>query len=160
MKSSMSTLAAIASVASVAALACQPARAEPAAQNAAGTFDVKMSPASAPQHEGSTATGRMLLEKQYTGDLQASGKGEMLTAVTDTKGSASYVAIERITGTLKGKAGSFVVQHSGTMHGGDSQLTVIIVPDSGTGELAGISGRMSLKQVDRQHYYQLDFVLR
>ncbi|KQV79589.1 hypothetical protein ASD15_19445 [Massilia sp. Root351] len=118
-----------------------------------------MSPASAPQHEGRTATGRMLLEKQYSGDLQATGKGEMLTAMTDTQGSAAYVAIERVTGTLKGKAGSFVIQHSGAMHGGDSQLAVTIVPDSGTGELAGISGRMALKQVDRQHHYQLDFVL-
>jgi hypothetical protein len=153
MKSSMSTLAA------VAALACLPVHAEPAAQHVAGTFDVKMSPASAPQHEGRTAIARMLLEKQYSGELQATGTGEMLTAMTDTKGSAAYVAIERITGKLKGKTGSFVVQHSGTMHGGGSQLAVTIVPDSGTGELAGISGRMSLKQVERQHQYQLDFVL-
>lgn len=142
-----------------AAAACLTARAEPPAQHVEGTFDIKMTPAGAPQHEGRTATGRMLLEKQYAGELQATGKGEMLTAMTDTKGSAAYVAIERITGTLKGKAGSFVVQHAGTMHGGDSQLAVRIVPESGTGELAGISGRMALKQVDRQHRYELDYVL-
>ena len=149
----------ISTVAALAVLACLSARAEPAAQHAAGAFDVKMSPASAPQHEGRTATGRMLLEKQYSGELQASGKGEMLTAMTDTKGSAAYVAIERITGTLNGKAGSFVVQHAGTMRGGDSQLAVTIVPDSGSGELSGISGRMSLKQVDRKHRYEIDYVL-
>lgn len=136
-------------------LACLSAHAE----HVEGAFDIKMSPASAPEHEGRTATGRMLLEKQYSGELQAAGKGEMLTAMTDTKGSAAYVAIERITGTLKGKAGSFVVQHAGTMRGGDSRLSVTIVPDSGTGELAGISGRMSLKQVDRKHRYELDYEL-
>lgn len=143
----------------VLAVACLSARAEPVAWHAEGTFDIKMSPASAPQHEGRTATGRMLLEKQYAGELQATGNGEMLTAMTDTKGSAAYVAMERITGTLKGRAGSFVVQHAGTMRGGDSQLAVRIVPDSGTGELAGISGHMSLKQVGRQHRYELDYEL-
>jgi hypothetical protein len=144
-----------ASLAIAANLACLSAHAE----HVEGAFDIKMSPASAPEHQGRTATGRMLLEKQYSCELQAGGKGEMLTAMTDTKGSAAYVAIERITGTLKGKAGSFVVQHAGTMRGGDSQLSVTIVPDSGTGELAGISGRMSLKQVDRKHRYELDYEL-
>lgn len=101
----------------------------------------------------------MILDKHYFGDLAATGKGEMLTAMTDTTGSAAYVAMERVTGTLYGKSGSFVIAHSGTMRGDESQLAVNIVPDSGTGQLAGISGSMSFKRVERDHVYQLDYVL-
>jgi hypothetical protein len=125
----------------------------------AGKFDVAITPAAPPLHEGSTAMARMLLDKQYFGELQAVGKGEMLSARTDTPGSAAYVAIERVTGTLNGRQGSFVIQHAGTMSGGASQLTIGIVPDSGTGELAGISGRMAIKQTGRQHFYEMDYIL-
>ncbi|CAN7680487.1 DUF3224 domain-containing protein [Pseudoduganella sp. LjRoot289] len=131
----------------------------PEAGRVGGKFEITVAPAAPPIHEGRTAVARMLLYKQYFGDLQATGKGEMLTARTDTKGSAAYVAIERITGTLAGRKGSFVVQHAGSMRGGASDLKVGIVPDSGSGELAGISGQMSLKQVERQHYYEMDYVL-
>jgi hypothetical protein len=122
-------------------------------------MDVKMVPASPPEKEGRTALGRMILDKGYAGDLIAVGKGEMLTAMTDSTGSAAYVAMERVTGTLNGKSGSFVIAHSGTMRGDASQLTVNIVPDSGSEQLAGISGTMSFKRVERNHVYQLDYVL-
>ena len=84
--------------------------------------------------------GRMSIDKQISGDLVATTQGQMLSAMTDTKGSAGYVAIERVDGTLNGKYGTFVLQHTGLMNQGESSLSVIVVPDSGTGELIGISG--------------------
>lgn len=126
---------------------------------ATGSFDVSISPASPPDRSGRTTLGRMVLEKQYSGDMIATGKGEMLTAVTDTKGSASYVAIEQITGVLNGKEGSFVVHHAGTMAGGVDQLSIAIVPDSGTEELTGIAGKMTLKVVDGEHVFELEYSL-
>ncbi|MDB5934293.1 MAG: hypothetical protein JWQ01_1637 [Massilia sp.] len=128
-------------------------------QHASGSFDIAMTPAAPPQHEGRTAIGRMQLDKQYSGELAASGKGEMLTAVTDTQGSAAYVAIERISGTLQGKKGSFVIQHVGNMRGGEQHLSISVVPDSGTEELAGITGTLVLKMVERKHFYEFDYVL-
>lgn len=128
-------------------------------QHASGTFDITMTPASPPEHEGRTAIGRLQLDKQYVGDLTATGKGQMLTAVTDTQGSAAYVAIERISGTLKGKKGSFVIQHTGTMSSGAQHLTITVVAESGSGELAGITGTLALRMVERKHFYELDYVL-
>ena len=130
-----------------------------ATQRSSGAFDVTMTPATAPRHAGRTQTGRMLLDKQYFGDLAATGEGEMLSAVTDTKGSAAYVAIERVTGTLNGKAGSFVIQHTGSMRGGAQQLAISIVPDSGTGELEGITGTMAIRMDGRKHFYDFDYLL-
>jgi hypothetical protein len=124
-----------------------------------GAFDLTMTPAGATEREGRTETGRMLLDKQYFGELSATGKGQMLTAMTDTKGSAGYVAIERVTGTLGGKKGSFVIQHTGTMHAGAQHLVINIVPESGTGQLAGISGTMAIRMVERKHFYDLDYAL-
>ena len=123
---------------------------------ATGSLIVSMTPAAPSERSGRTTLGRMLLEKQYDGDLVATGKGEMLTAVTDTPGSASYVAIEHVTGTLDGRAGSFVLHHLGTMAGGVDQLAMAIVAESGTGELAGISGKFTLKVVDGKHLFELD----
>jgi hypothetical protein len=100
----------------------------------------------------------MIIDKQYFGDL-GDGKGEMLTAVTDTEGSAAYVAIERISGTLNGKNGSFVIQHNGTMSAGAQHLSVSVVPDSGTEQLTGISGTLALKVVEGKHVYELDYML-
>lgn len=137
------------------AIAASPA----AMQRVSGVFDVTMSPAAPPEHAGRTQTARMLLDKQYFGDLAAKGNGEMLSAVTDTKGSAAYVAIERVSGTLHGKAGTFVIQHSGVMSGGAQQLAISIVPDSGTGQLEGISGTMAIRMVERKHFYDLDYRL-
>lgn len=128
-------------------------------QRAAGSFSVSMTPAAPAVRSGRTTLGRMVLEKNYDGELAASGKGEMLTAMTDTKGSASYVAIEHVAGVLLGRSGSFVVQHAGTMAGGVDQLSIVIVADSGTEELTGISGMMTLQVVDGRHRYELLYSL-
>lgn len=128
-------------------------------QVASGKFKVSIKPeAESPKQDGSTL-GRLALDKQFSGELEAVGKGEMLTATTDTKGSAAYVAMERISGTLKGRKGSFVVHHNGVMSGGAQQLAIAIVPDSGSGELAGISGTMSIKVTGGEHFYELSYRL-
>jgi hypothetical protein len=100
----------------------------------------------------------MILDKQYHGDLEATGKGQMLTAGTDVKGSGAYVAIERVTGTLRGRTGSFVLQHSGTMTKGVPKLTINVVPDSGTGQLVGIDGKMNIViAADGKHSYDFEY---
>ena len=95
----------------------------------------------------------MAIDKQFQGDLTGSSKGEMLTAMTETKGSAGYVAIERVTGTLHGRRGSFVLQHSGTMTRGAPHLVITVVPDSGTDQLTGLSGTMTITIADGKHSY-------
>src|ERR1700728_2330166 len=128
-------------------------------EHASGTFDVKLAPSGeADTAEGSTL-GRYTLEKQYHGDLDASAKGTMLTAGTDVKGSAGYVAIERVTGTLKGHKGSFVLQHNGTLTRGTPQQNIIVVPDSGTGELAGLTGKLTVIIEEGKHSYEFDYSL-
>ena len=124
-----------------------------------GSFSVTMTPAATPQRSGRTALARMLLEKVYTGELAATASGEMLSAVTDTKGAAAYVAIEAITGVLQGRQGSFVVQHTGTMADGKQELAIAIVPHSGTGQLTGIRGTMAIRIEAGQHVYDLDYSL-
>jgi hypothetical protein len=101
----------------------------------------------------------MSIDKQFRGDLEASSTGEMLTAGTDVKGSAGYVAIERVTGSLHGRNGAFVLQHSGIMTRGVPQLTIAVVPDSGTGELAGLAGRMTIEIDDGKHSYGFEYTL-
>jgi len=128
-------------------------------KRAIGTFDVDMKPLSPPEETAGTSLGRMALEKTYAGDLVAVGEGAMLTAVTSTKGSAGYVAIERVTGTLDGRTGSLVFQHSGTMHRAAQELSITVVPDSGTEELAGISGRFRINIVDGTHHYEFEYSL-
>jgi hypothetical protein len=129
------------------------------AEHAAGALDVKVeAQGDADKAEGSTL-GRFSLDKQYHGDLEATAKGTMLTAGTDVKGSAGYVAIERVTGTLKGRSGSFALQHSGTMAHGDLQLSITVVPDSGTGQLAGIAGKMNIVITAGKHTYEFDYTL-
>jgi predicted flavoprotein YhiN len=120
---------------------------------ASGTFEVKLTP------QESATIGRMSIDKQFHGDLEATSKGEMLSAMTDVKGSAGYVAIERVTGTLHGRSGSFVLQHSGTMTRGEPQLSVTVVPDSGTDELAGLAGTLTIRIADKQHFYEFDYTL-
>lgn len=124
-----------------------------------GRFSITMTPAATPQRSGRTALGRMLIEKAYTGALAATASGEMLSAVTDTKGAAGYVAIEAITGVLQGRQGSFVVRHAGTMADGKQELSIVIVPHSGTGQLAGIRGTMAIRIEAGQHFYDLDYTL-
>lgn len=124
-----------------------------------GTFEVQLNP-QGPQDKAEGATlGRMSIDKQFHGDLEAVSKGEMLSAMTDVMGSAGYVAIERVTGTLRGKAGAFVLQHTGTMARGAQQLTVSVVPDSGSGQLAGLIGTMTIDIVDGKHFYDFAYTL-
>ena len=126
---------------------------------AKGTFTVEMKPQSEAGAINGVNLGRMSLDKRFDGDLVGTGKGEMLTALTPVKGSAGYVAIERVTGTLRGRSGAFVFQHSGTMDRGAQQLSITVVPDSGTGELAGISGAFKLNIVDGKHCYEFEYSL-
>ena len=131
--------------------------------HASGTFSVKLLPQPAAD-SGSTPTpgatlGRLLLDKHYQGDLQATAQGQMLSAVTATAGSAGYVAIEHVSGTLHGRAGSFVLQHSGLMNRGDKQLSISVVPDSGTGELAGLQGRLDIRMTEGKHFYDMAYTL-
>lgn len=126
---------------------------------ARGNFSVEIKPPRDPAAADGVSLGRMSLAKQIEGDLVATSTGEMLTALTPVKGSAGYVAIERVTGTLHGREGSFVLQHTGTMDGGAQQLSITIVPDSGTAALAGIRGDFRLRIEAGQHYYELEYSL-
>ena len=124
---------------------------------AKGPFEVKITPqANDAPAEGSTL-GRMSISKQYRGDLVGIGVGEMLTAGTAVAGSAAYVAVERVTGTLAGRAGTFALQHAGTMTRGEPHLLITVVPDSGTGELLGLDGTMLITIADGAHSYELDY---
>jgi hypothetical protein len=125
---------------------------------ATGTFDVKLIPQTS-DPALSASLGRLSIDKQFHGDLDGTSKGEMLTGGTDVKGSAGYVAIERVTGTLHGRSGSFILQHSGTMTRGAPQLTITVVPDSGTGELAGLAGTMVIIIADGKHSYEFKYTL-
>jgi hypothetical protein len=124
-----------------------------------GTFEVKLTPDGPGDKAPGSHLGRMSIDKQFNGDLEATSKGEMLTAVTDVKGSAGYVAIERVSGMLRGRTGSFVLQHTGTMTRGAPQMSVTVVPDSGSGELTGIAGAMTITVADGRHSYKFDFNL-
>jgi len=130
-------------------------------QHASGSFEVKLTPQK-PDSEVAQAANlsRMTGDKQYHGDLEAISKGEMIAAQTEVKGSAGYVAMERVTGTLKGRKGSFVLQHSATMTRGVPALSIVVVPDSGTGELKGISGKMNIVIApDGKHTYEFDYTI-
>jgi hypothetical protein len=128
--------------------------------HATGTFDVKLVPQPPEDKAEGSTLSRMSIDKQFHGDLEATAKGQMLTAVTDVKGSAGYVAIERITGTLNGRTGSFVLQHSGILTRGAQQQSVTILPDSGTGQLVGIAGKMTGTIDDAgKHSYDFEYTL-
>ena len=118
-----------------------------------GSFDVTMTP------EPGDFPARQRLDKRYHGPLQATGEGQMLAFMSPVRGSAGYVAVERITGTLEGREGSFVVQHSGLMDRGAPTLAIHVVPDSGTGALAGLAGRMGIRIEGGKHFYDLDYTL-
>jgi hypothetical protein len=125
---------------------------------ASGQFDVKVT--AQPQDAAAAGPfGRLFLAKQFRGDLQATAQGQMLGSQTPD-GSGGYVALEQVSGTLHGKQGSFVLQHKGTMSkGGSFVIDVTVVPDSGTGELAGISGRMAIRIDGRDHFYEFEYTL-
>lgn len=125
--------------------------------HARGTFDVKLTPQ--PGSDSGSVLSRFSIDKQFYGDLEGTSKGEMLAAGTSVTGSAGYVAIERVSGTLAGRRGSFVLQHSGTMTRGSPQLVISVVPDSGTDELTGLSGMLLITIADGKHSYQFDYRL-
>lgn len=126
---------------------------------ATGTFDVKLVPLPPDEKAAPANLGRMSIDKQIHGDFEGSTVGEMMMAGTDVKGSAGYVAMERVTGLLKGKKGTFVLQHSGIMNRGVPELSVTVVPDSGTGELLGLAGTFSIQIVDGKHLYEFEYSL-
>ncbi|HKQ60479.1 MAG TPA: DUF3224 domain-containing protein [Candidatus Polarisedimenticolaceae bacterium] len=126
-------------------------------QHASGTFDVKLT--TPPGVEEGARLGRMTIDKQFHGELEGTSAGEMLTATTGINGSAAYVAFERVSASLQGRRGSFILQHSGTVTRGAQQLSVTVVPDSGTDQLAGLTGRMSIKIEGAEHSYEFAYTL-
>ena len=135
----------------------KPNQEKPMTNHATGTFEVKLNP----QDEGPDApVGRMSIDKQFQGDLTGTSKGQMLMASSGSvKNSAGYVAIEKVTGTLKGRRGSFYLQHSATMTRGAGELTITVIPDSGTDELVGLRGKMNIIIADGKHSYEFDYEL-
>jgi hypothetical protein len=134
-------------------------RAESVSTVARGTFSVEMTPEAEPLAVDGVGLGHLLLSKRFEGDLTGTSQGRMLTATTPVRGCAGYVAIERVTGTLHGRTGTFVLQHAGTMHGGNQQLSITVVPASGTGALAGITGTFGLRIADGTHHYDFEYSL-
>jgi hypothetical protein len=128
-------------------------------KHASGTFEVKILPQPAEDKVGDPTVGRLSIDKQFHGDLEATSKGQMLAVGTEVKGSAGYVAMERVAGTLHGHSGTFALQHSGTMTRGTPQLSVTVVPDSGTGQLVGLTGKMDVKIESGKHSYEFEYAL-
>lgn len=126
---------------------------------AKGTFEVKMTPMAADESLGDPAIGRLAMDKTFSGDLAGSSKGQMLGSQSAVEGSGGYVAMEKFTGTLTGKKGTFQLQHSGTMQGGKFDLNISVVPDSGTEELKNISGKMKIIIEGKQHMYELEYTI-
>ena len=131
----------------------------PMTQHATGSFDVKLLPLDPAFKSDDNSVGRFSIDKQFHGDLDATSKGEMLSGMGIVKGSGGYVAIERVTGTLAGRTGTFLLQHNGTMQNGVFHLNVIVIPDSGTGELVGLDGSMQIIIKDAHHSYDLSYTL-
>jgi hypothetical protein len=123
--------------------------------HARGTFDVKLNP----QNSHEESIGRMTIDKQFQGDLEATSKGEFLGVQDTVKGSGGYVAIEKVIGKLNGRDGAFVLQHSGTMKRGESLMKVSVVPDSGTNQLMGLQGSMTIRVEKGKHSYEFDYTL-
>ena len=124
---------------------------------AKGTLKAKFQPLPFEGLEAEAKIGRMTIDKQIEGDLVAVTKGQMLSAMGGVEGSAGYVALERVEGSLRGKKGSFVLQHTGIMDRGSPSLSVVVVPDSGTGELAGLAGRFDIKMEAGVHSYHFEY---
>lgn len=150
----------IAALAQSSASANQEKKADSMTYRATGTFEVKLNPQKPDNEQAEGAKlSRMSSDKWYHGDLDGKGQGEMLASPPDAKGSGAYVAIERVTGKLKGRSGSFLLQHSGVMTRGVGQLSITVVPDSGTGELTGLSGKMNIIIENGKHSYEFDYSL-
>ena len=128
------------------------------ATQAKGTFEVKVTPLAQEENVGDPTVGRLSLDKQFHGDLEAGSKGQMLAVGSGAPGaSAGYVAMERVIGTLHGKRGTFALQHSGTMAQGSSQMTIAVVPGSGTDQLTGISGKLAVTVTGGKHFYEFEY---
>ena len=126
---------------------------------ASGTFSVTVSP-QAPDEGDTSGVGRLRLEKEFQGDLEATSKGQMLAISSAVEGSAGYVAMEQVTGTLHGKSGGFALQHFGKMTRGVPELNVAVVPDSGTGDLEGLTGKMQIIITEVKHSYDFEYEIR
>ncbi len=126
---------------------------------ASGSFEVDLRPLPCHCDDAQAELGHLSIDKQFQGDLDATSCGQMLSAGSPAKGSAGYVAIERVTGSLHGKRGSFTLQHSATITRGDAAMNIIVVPDSGTDELAGLSGSMKIIIEGGKHSYEFDYGL-
>ena len=133
-------------------------KALPMTMHARGTFTVAMAPLPADAPAGSTH-GRLSLDKVYAGDLDATGKGEMIAIRPNAQGSGVYMAIERVTGVMNGKRGAFTLAHRGVMNRGTPDLSIDIVPDSGDGELTGIAGKLTLTIANGVHSYDIEYTL-
>ena len=127
--------------------------------HASGSFEIKIAPQPITEEEKKTISVRMTSDKQFHGDLEGTSTGEMLGVFTAVKDSAGYVALERVNGKLKGRAGTFILQHSSTMARGAQQQSITVVPDSGTDQLAGLAGSMIIKITDGKHFYEFDYTL-
>ena len=125
-------------------------------KHARGTFEVKLTPQPA---DPGTVPSRMAIDKRFRGELDGTSQGQMLAAGTAVEGSAGYVAIERVSGTIEGRDGTFMLQHSGTMDRGSPELIITVIPDSGTDGLAGLRGRMTITIEGREHFYDLEYTL-
>lgn len=132
---------------------------EPVALLAKGTFEVKLTPVPMTEGAGTATMARQTIAKLWHGDLEGTSAGEMLAAMSPVQGSAGYVAVERVTGVLHGKRGSFVLQHTGVMTRGTPSLVVTVVPDSGTDELAGMTGMLKIIIEKGKHFYELEYSL-
>ena len=124
-----------------------------------GTFEVQITPLPADEYADAATMGRMRIDKQFSGEMTGTGKGQMITGMGTVKGSAAYSAIERVSGTLNGRSGTFMLQHTGIMHDGAQELTITVVPTSGTGELTGIAGTFALTVDGKVHRYDLAYTL-
>lgn len=124
---------------------------------AKGEFDVKIVPQQ--EERAIPLLGRMSIDKEFRGDIIGTSQGQMLSAGTAVPNSAGYVAIEKVTGTLQGKRGSFVLQHNATMNKGEGKMNIIVVPDSGTDDLAGLSGQLNIIIDDKKHFYEFEYEL-
>jgi len=126
---------------------------------AIGTFEVHLGSLETYNQAADAKVGRMSIDKTFAGDIVGTSRGEMLTGGSPAEGSAGYVAIERVTGSLAGRSGSFLLQHSATMTPASQEQTVTVVPDSGTGELEGVTGSMSIEIRNGKHFYDFAYTL-
>jgi hypothetical protein len=125
--------------------------------HASGTFEVKLSPEQDPS--GEAIVGRMTIDKQFHGDIEGTSKGLMIMVATAVAGSAGYVALEKVSASIGGRQGTFYFQHHGIMNRGEGTLSVVVVPDSGTDALIGLSGSLQIKIEDGKHFYEFEYTI-